>query len=1178
MTFNLTKNKNNLASLLSGPAIPSMDAISTGTSSISKHDKPNDQTLAKSEHSTRVENKFKNEFSALYLDETHLKQKDSVINVPAPNQQHRKTTQVNKKPTAKKDQDYSTFELTMDPKLLALQSEMPHKDYPDYQSFVEDVELSHPTLAGRARGLFLIYSKIPYNATIECFSDGINVSKRKFYHSIAVDGKTKNFFKSTPDELENEYCFANPPWTDSYIKQTFLHFEQLKVNTTVTYVLPDWDVSYYTPPLELQNNITVSKVYPNTSSFYGFNQSEIQSKHIMFTVYYHFTCSLEDLRWNPYTVSRPKKINVPVSKGVARNPEKMNQFVPVEVDSKEEEVHVAPKKNNAEMLDKAVDLDQANSYMDNLKFPLPIFNNINCKQDSDLPCVNKIKSTVSKVILLNLSHEQLSHITTNDDGTCDVIQNQIESIDVTLNLMAIVNGVKQRKQVTVKIEETTISNSVNRLSSSKATYDKYFLSTNDNPDDLLPLSSHILLNGPSSSVSTYKKFSTTTDTVPPSHYYDLPTCNDVFLSTKNDHSGDSFNNLDFKHHYLDPSLIMNSIFSDISKTVSFSPYQALSKNLNLVSPYIHNYGVSKMTSLDSMLLPLCFHPLDVSGNPIDLSLLTAEPLPSQCKCDIEDNWYKSVALTPNNGFYEIKELEAPKVVSKYSNTYSVNTFLPAIFSLTDAKFKVSSKNPVKVLSVTNAIGRQVDVMYYLKALQLDDVHRAFFYHSIHNNVTSCTLPSLRPLLCDNKFLGSIFLLQTYTKDGATLTHDMAVQLSLYSRDKYLIVEMPNFVSNVEHQITKQTRVFTFTDEPTCDSLSKNSTFCIWLLDYVKTIKAWELPHVPPMFNLEVYGFKANLSTNLGSNLIDLSLPGLQDKDREEFRGYLHNCMSYSSKILNSQFKMYDENYKLFASPYQLRGKYDRIFEDANSFHRFSTSTNYGQYSTNFVPNYVSKVYSNYTDRQMNSNSFSQRNTFNNYVTHPSNSLGQSTLHLCEFCSHVYPSMFGSILCKASHLAVTRFKMTDKPNLTFDINLMRGINPNEEHTHICVSDIPNYLSRSKYDDLIPAKLYPNQRDMNASKNYVLFSLTVIDTSDPDPTKTQVHYSKLKSRPMIPKNRNFSALIPTKPLILPNSRQSRSFSSSKPTDRNRSSSRFNANGERGPRSSSVSRVYYNSSYNQ
>lgn len=1070
----------------------------------------------------------------------------------------------------KQQQQLKTFELTVKPELLELQSSMPFKDYSDYSHFSRHAKTAFPTLKNIVKSMSLIYSKIPYNTTVECFTDGINVSKRKFYHSIAVDGRSKNFFKSTSDEIKDEYCFANPPWTESYIEQTFKHFEQLKCNTTVTYVLPNWKMCYYAPPDDLKPFITVSKIYVNTSPFYCLDNTSIMTQHIMFTVYYHFDCVIDQLTWTPYTVSRPKKSIIKATKNVSRDPAQIDYK---EIDDNSDDITTPAASDLHSLLTKSESPEQSTAYISNIKYPVNVFLNDECPNNTDHPCQHTIKSNDTKVILLNLPQEQLSHVVISDDGSCSIIPYVVESVSVTLNVFCEFNGEKIRKQITVNIDEMNDQNAVSKMSSTRNSYDEYHLYLKD-VDRYASLSSLNSIQTPvPHSVTVYPKFVTTPRTTPQSHYYDLPTSYDTYNSIL--HSDSEFNkNLNTKYH-LDPVLTMNSIMYDISKSVSFSPYQAIVKQSNTISPYLHNFYLSKMTDLEYHTLPSILRPLDQNGAYINVSSLTAEPIPKQCLCNLTDVDNHTKSLFHNPELYELKEFEAKNTPSKNNLSYGVDTFLPAVFSISNSKFKTSSRTPTKVLSIKNSIGRSVDVMYYLRALQLDDHFRAFFYHSIHQSTQCSTLPSLRPLLSDNVFIGSVFLFKTFVKDSILSNHDMCVQISLYIRDKYLIVEVPVLNPINPQQIAKQTRTFTFTSEFNFDFISKDNSFATWLLSYCKTIVDWNVTPLSPMFHLDMTGFKANVTNQNGSNIFDLPLLGMLDKDKEEFRGYIAKCASYSSKFLNSQFKIYDGSYSLIPAPYQLRGRHDRVFEDTNSYNRFNTSNNYGQWSNNFIPNYVNKVYSNFMDRTITSNSYSQRNTFNTFVSHEADSSQKHVFHMCEFCNQVYPSMFGAILCKASHLATSRFKLPSNPLITYDLHLLRGINPNDDHHQVTVPDIINFLTKLDTSDLKPIKLFPTVKDLHASKNYVLFSVTIIDNTDQSSPNSQIYYTKIRNRPIIAKNRNYNTLFKNHPVFSPQTRPSRSSTVQTSSRRTRSTSRFNPSSkDTSIRSSSVSRVYYNS----
>lgn len=1089
-----------------------------------------------------------------------------------------------------------TYDLAHETGNLKQQRDLLYTNFKNVDEFKSAVESCHHTLIGRSDGLLFRYSKIPHSATIECFTDGINVVCPKFFHSVEINGISKNFFSSTADELNNEHLFIHPPFTDFYIRDTFSHLENLKLNTTATFVLPVWDICFYHPPAHLSKFITVSPIKKFNSRFHG-SKNNIQ--HLYFTVYYHFSTDIDKLTYSPEQIkirslqykakhqhqssnlsSASTHLNASTSNQLSNEPDTLKDTatdlansntsstqVTSTLDSSNSEINPddvlkqdpdqsSKSSPNPELssdlqpdcilFNKLVNflkpeyLSEAKDIIANLKYPPAgmVFNSD--PHVSLAPCASTIFSHETKLLVLNVPRDAAIF---NPEPN-EFITSSCESATVELTYSVMYKDKKLKKTVPIKLETKAFYENMPVYSSIPSTSDRIIVNT---AEDNRAFLSEIQDIYPTKEGYVYRfdKHELIPVPVQPSFMIDAPSSYDMstyFDLVKTDpENRPAFSPLTFS----------NYLRQILDSSLPLSITRALDQEI-VCSSAIFNLFVNKCVKVNDIHTPPEFRFRDIRDKPFDNSVWFSDKVSAFCNCTVPH--LPTNLIHPDGLPHEYKEFECNNHPSEKDISPSFLEFLPAIFSVADTQISLKKSSPTQELKVKDATSKLIVYGTYVSSIEISPLYTATLYASNLKSSQASLSTSLRSSVTDNVYLGSIIIHSTVQDQlNNVINNDIALHLSVYVKDDNYIIERPVVKdSSVIRSIVllKLRKCLSIRDIFDTDDFVDNIRK--YLDNYAKELFSSK-QYLP--FNTKVDGFRPNGSDKYGSNILDIISPSIHKLSHSSLVDFLDKSKLHSNNLLMSQFFHKLPDGSTTNVPYFMRGKYDYHFATAPSTSSIDSAQTFGLIPTNFIPNHILKTMSNIYDPSVHSSVSSQRIGFNAFK--PS-STSNTLHHVCEFCNSVYPSMLGSILCKAGHLASTHYTDPTNHDVHYSINILKSLPPGVHCHKLLARDLSIVFASKPMKDFIPFKLFPKVEDQLCERNYCAFSLTAFTTiSGPDgTTQHKVYYTrKNDGNAIITRNRPFSKLMePT-----PQKRSSRQFKAP-PSTSNNHRSRSNSNSSR------------------
>lgn len=425
----------------------------------------------------------------------------------------------------------------------------------------------------------------------------------------------------------------------------------------------------------------------------------------------------------------------------------------------------------------------------------------------------------------------------------------------------------------------------------------------------------------------------------------------------------------------------------------------------------------------------------------------------------------------------------------YTQPLSSNTILPSVFSNSVVTEFNYEKAPTKLILSTKDINfKFASGFTYFTRSFLDGSLRVFFYSAELSSNFDTNFPSVRALSVDSKFVGSLIYIWS--------NHDIVLNLSVHYNQENLIVQAPalrglNIKNKVGH-FRVRNLVISNLEQVSDSVLSQLTTFCDALMfggdandnSILTTINYFsQLMRTPSFENSQLPKFVHSPKSHyFGTNILEVASSTLPLDVTSKMQLHLKACTNYARNIIFERFNEFND------LPVFSRGKYDAHFYNTpvlNDFVDEADMTKYGLVSINSLSTYAYKVMQ--SRKRVNERNLDTRHGYgiNSLVI---GDISKSVkCHICELCQSMYPSLLGSLYCKATHIASQTNLITHNPSKVIRGAYTMYLLPHiKDDSFACV-----LVGKADYETIFGSnkmkayKLYINEHDRQKGINALCF---------------------------------------------------------------------------------------------
>lgn len=442
----------------------------------------------------------------------------------------------------------------------------------------------------------------------------------------------------------------------------------------------------------------------------------------------------------------------------------------------------------------------------------------------------------------------------------------------------------------------------------------------------------------------------------------------------------------------------------------------------------------------------------------------------------------------------------------YPYSLGVSTLLPMVFDR-----RIASGLDVLTYPPTLGLRTKLNTDYIyaeyagtqkMNQLPTPESYISFHFYSATDDANSDTsFPSQRPLYTDASYVGTCLLVSR--------TNFNTFNITMYYAQDNIIIECFTTSSQIR---TYHFRLngFKFTTisnlfvEYQADLLAD---LCQSFLDNIFSpnhtpadLDRWFVPACD-MSNLDTHLFNtiplATFSTTpqssyFGSNILDLLSASTLDKSLHESASqYLRECCAHAGAMLSNQFIRFP------SLPVTSRNKYtDHYYDtpvmwsDPKYSAHSSTFSAIGVIPVGGLSTHIYKALFSKARTQLKNGSGTKYGLGYNSFDYPyyiDEKRTDGKVYVCELCHQLYPTCFGSLFCKAKHIASQTLLISDKDSGNVRASYVHYLLPHVAN--------PNLISVLVGQDELKTiytpnrsrvyRLYSNRKDADSSRNALTF---------------------------------------------------------------------------------------------